>query len=56
MPSWDEVARSAPELATAVQRLFDAHKHRTMATLRRDGSPRISGIEATSREATSGWA
>lgn len=26
--------------------LFDAHRHKTIATLRRDGSPRISGIEA----------
>ena len=25
--------------------LFDAHKHKTLATLRADGSPRISGIE-----------
>jgi len=25
--------------------LFDAHKHKTLATLRKDGSPRISGIE-----------
>ena len=26
--------------------LFDAHRHKTLATLRADGSPRISGIEA----------
>ena len=26
--------------------LFDAHRHQTIATLRADGSPRISGIEA----------
>ena len=26
--------------------LFDAHRHKTIATLRADGSPRISGIEA----------
>jgi hypothetical protein len=29
-----------------VRALFDAHKHKTIATLRADGSPRISGIEA----------
>jgi hypothetical protein len=29
-----------------VRGLFDAHKHKTIATLRADGSPRISGIEA----------
>ncbi|HET9187922.1 MAG TPA: pyridoxamine 5'-phosphate oxidase family protein [Acidothermaceae bacterium] len=34
-----------PEFAARVQALFDARKHKTMATLRRDGSPRISGIE-----------
>lgn len=27
--------------------LFDAHRHKTIATLRADGSPRISGIEAS---------
>jgi Pyridoxamine 5'-phosphate oxidase len=26
---------------------MDAHRHKTMATLRADGSPRISGIEAS---------
>lgn len=47
MASWAEVTEAAPELAEAVRRLFDEHKHKTMATLRRDGSPRISGVEAT---------
>jgi hypothetical protein len=28
-----------------VRGLFDAHRHKTIATLRADGSPRISGIE-----------
>jgi hypothetical protein len=28
-----------------VRQLFDAGRHKTIATLRRDGSPRISGIE-----------
>jgi hypothetical protein len=36
-----------PELAQRVQARFDAHKHKTIATLRADGSPRISGIETT---------
>jgi hypothetical protein len=36
-----------PEFARRVQALFDAHKHKTIATLRADGSPRISGIETT---------
>ncbi|MCX2933800.1 hypothetical protein ORI20_26360 [Mycobacterium sp. CVI_P3] len=30
-----------------MQALFDAHKHKTITTLRADGPPRISGIEVT---------
>jgi hypothetical protein len=47
MASWNEVTAAAPELAKAVQAAFDAHKHKALATLRADGSPRITGIEAT---------
>lgn len=47
MSSWHDVARAEPEFAARVQRVFDAHRHKTLATLRRDSSPRISGIEAT---------
>lgn len=43
---WRDVERMEPEFAQRVQALFDAHKHKTIATLRADGSPRISGIEA----------
>ena len=32
--------------AQRARALFDAHQHKTIATLRSDGSPRISGIEA----------
>ncbi|MEU7694017.1 pyridoxamine 5'-phosphate oxidase family protein [Microbispora hainanensis] len=46
MASWREVAESAPEFATRVRESFEAHKHKTIATLRKDGSPRVSGIEA----------
>ncbi len=46
MSSWSEVVAEAPELAARARALFDAHRHKTIATLRRDGSPRISGIEA----------
>ena len=34
-----------PEFAAAVERALRRQKHMTMATLRRDGSPRISGTE-----------
>jgi hypothetical protein len=47
MATWEEFSASAPELAASVRTAFDAHKHKLMATLRKDGSPRISGIEAT---------
>jgi Pyridoxamine 5'-phosphate oxidase len=46
MASWDEVAAAAPDLAGRVRALFDAHRHKVLATLRKDGSPRVSGIEA----------
>jgi hypothetical protein len=45
MPSWSEVEAEAPELAARAREIFDAHKHKTLATLRRNGSPRISGTE-----------
>src|SRR5687768_14293465 len=45
MPSWNVVEDEAPELAALARRFLDAHKHKTLATLRRDGSPRISGTE-----------
>jgi hypothetical protein len=45
MVTWKDVEQAEPEFAARVQRLFDAGRHKTMATLRADGSPRISGIE-----------
>jgi hypothetical protein len=45
MTAWREFEAAEPEFARRVRELFDAHKHKTMATLRADGSPRISGIE-----------
>jgi hypothetical protein len=46
MTAWRDVERAEPEFAQRVRALFDAHRHKTIATLRADGSPRISGIEA----------
>jgi hypothetical protein len=45
MASWSEFAAAAPALAERVKERFDAHKHKTMATVRKDGGPRISGTE-----------
>ncbi|MEZ4552904.1 MAG: pyridoxamine 5'-phosphate oxidase family protein [Dehalococcoidia bacterium] len=47
MVSWGEIAAAEPKFAHTVQAVFDTHKHKVLATLRRDGSPRVSGIEAT---------
>jgi pyridoxamine 5'-phosphate oxidase-like protein len=45
MTAWQDVERAEPEFAQRVRALFDAHRHKTIATVRADGSPRISGIE-----------
>jgi hypothetical protein len=45
MTAWQDVEQAVPEFAQRVRTLFDAHRHKTIATVRADGSPRISGIE-----------
>ncbi len=45
MAAWKDVEQAEPEFAARIRRLFDAGRHKTIATLRADGSPRISGIE-----------
>ena len=45
MTAWRDVERAEPEFARLVRGLFDLHRHKTIATVRADGSPRISGIE-----------
>jgi pyridoxamine 5'-phosphate oxidase-like protein len=45
MAAWSEVETEAGELAAIARGLLDGHVHKTLATLRRDGSPRISGSE-----------
>jgi hypothetical protein len=45
VPAWRDIEKAEPEFAARVQKLFDAGRHKTIATLRADGSPRISGIE-----------
>lgn len=44
--TWLDVERAEPEFARRVRALFDTARHKTIATLRADGAPRISGIEA----------
>jgi hypothetical protein len=43
--AWKDLEQAEPEFAARVRRLFDGGRHKTIATLRADGSPRISGIE-----------
>jgi hypothetical protein len=50
MARWEDVEREEPAFAATVRALFDARKHKTIATLRADGSPRISGIEVEFNE------
>ena len=46
MATWRDIEQAEPEFAQRVRALFDAHRHKTIATVRADGGPRISGIEA----------
>jgi hypothetical protein len=46
MPSWSQIEASEPEFAADARGLMDQRVHKTMATLRPDGSPRVSAIEA----------
>lgn len=46
MARWEEFEADAPELAALARRYLEARKHKTLATVRADGSPRISGSEA----------
>ncbi|MCX5171002.1 pyridoxamine 5'-phosphate oxidase family protein [Streptomyces antibioticus] len=43
--TWAAFAAAEPDLATTVEQRFGAYTHHVLATLRRDGSPRTSGIE-----------
>lgn len=50
MPSFADFEAAAPELAARVRARLTATTHLTLATLRRDGAPRISGTECTFRD------
>lgn len=45
MPSWGDIEKDAPEFADRVRSRFEAGTNKIIATLRRDGGPRISAIE-----------
>jgi hypothetical protein len=43
--NWAAFAAAEPDLARTVEERFGAFTHHVLATLRRDGSPRTSGLE-----------
>jgi hypothetical protein len=45
MATWDEVASKVPELSAKVRARFEAHGLGFVATIRRSGHPRVSGVE-----------
>ena len=45
MTAWRDFEQAEPDFARRLRELLDAHKHKTIATLRTGGAPRISGIE-----------
>jgi hypothetical protein len=50
MVSWKDVGADAPEFARRVEQALARGRHLTMATLRADGAPRISGTEIEVRD------
>jgi hypothetical protein len=45
MTRWQEFSDQAPDLAASVHARFTAAKSHVLATVRRDGAPRVSGSE-----------
>lgn len=45
MATWTEFSTAASDLASRIEARFTATKHHVLATLRPDGSPRVSGTE-----------
>ncbi|GHB44118.1 pyridoxamine 5'-phosphate oxidase [Streptomyces viridiviolaceus] len=43
--NWASLTAAEPELAATVETRFGAYTHHTLATLRKDGSPRTTGLE-----------
>jgi hypothetical protein len=43
--NWSRFVTAEPELAATVEARFGAYTHHVLATLRRDGSPRTTGLE-----------
>ena len=50
LAAWSDFGRREPDLSGRVLARFAAHRHAVLATLRADGSPRLSGLEAPIRD------
>ena len=48
--SWADFRAAEPDFADVVQARFQDFRHHVLATLRTDGSPRLTGLEADFRE------
>lgn len=47
---WEQFEEQTPQVAERVRLRLESHLHAVLATLRRDGSPRLSGMEAPIRD------
>ncbi|HEX2820050.1 MAG TPA: pyridoxamine 5-phosphate oxidase [Streptosporangiaceae bacterium] len=47
MATWRQIEKDVPEFAARVRSRFEAGTNKTIATVRRDGAPRISASELT---------
>ncbi|TVL93373.1 pyridoxamine 5'-phosphate oxidase family protein [Streptomyces sp. SAJ15] len=46
---WSDVEAAEPAFARAVRERFEQFKHHVLATVRKDGAPRVTGLEADFR-------
>ncbi|MCX4848600.1 pyridoxamine 5'-phosphate oxidase family protein [Streptomyces sp. NBC_00893] len=47
--SWEDFRSAEPDFAETVRARFQLYKHHVLATLRKDGSPRVTGLEVDFR-------
>ncbi|MET7622111.1 pyridoxamine 5'-phosphate oxidase family protein [Streptomyces sp. NPDC005408] len=43
--TWADFQAAEPDFAETVQKRFQRYKHHVLATVRKDGSPRVTGLE-----------
>ncbi|MGW6461252.1 pyridoxamine 5'-phosphate oxidase family protein [Streptomyces sp. NPDC055078] len=47
--AWADFQAAEPAFADLARARFESHRHHVLATLRKDGSPRVTGLEVTIR-------